>query len=128
MKIGTSHFVSRAAAVRYYRAQGGEPDAEHAVKRKLAEGLIHIGEPALKPGQRLEQDASEGRYFIVEADTEKTHFRFRYREGVKYVAPHKPAPESFVRCGTCHRAWDDSLSTAWTPAPSGRCPFEYWHR
>lgn len=30
-------------------------------------------------------------------------------------------------CGTCGRSWDDSVVTAWTPAPSGRCPFEYEH-
>ena len=30
-------------------------------------------------------------------------------------------------CGSCGRSWDDSMSTGWTPAPSGRCPFEYYH-
>lgn len=30
-------------------------------------------------------------------------------------------------CGTCGRAWDDSVSTAVTPVPAGRCPFEYEH-
>lgn len=30
-------------------------------------------------------------------------------------------------CGACGRSWDDSLPTSWTPAPSGRCPFEYFH-
>jgi len=30
-------------------------------------------------------------------------------------------------CGTCGRSWDDTVSTAWTPVPSGRCPFEYEH-
>ncbi len=30
-------------------------------------------------------------------------------------------------CGTCGRTWDDSISTGWTPAPGGRCPFEYQH-
>lgn len=59
---------------------------------------------------------------------EKPAFRFRYWKAVKYVAPGNPAPASFTRCGTCKRAWDDTRSTDWTPAPSGRCPFEYWHR
>lgn len=54
--------------------------------------------------------------------------RFRYWNGVKYVAPHKHAPASFARCGQCGRAWDDDKPTAWTPTPAGRCPFEYWHR
>lgn len=31
------------------------------------------------------------------------------------------------RCGTCGRSWDDSIATSYTPAPSGRCPFEYYH-
>lgn len=33
-----------------------------------------------------------------------------------------------VRCGSCGLSWDDSFSTSWTPAPSGRCPFEYFHK
>lgn len=33
-----------------------------------------------------------------------------------------------VTCGACGRSWDDSVSTAWTPVPAGRCPFEYEHR
>lgn len=58
----------------------------------------------------------------------KPAFRFRYRQGVRYVAPWNAAPESFMRCNSCGRAWDDSKPTIWTPAPSARCPFEYWHR
>jgi hypothetical protein len=27
----------------------------------------------------------------------------------------------------CGLSWDDAVSTGWTPAPSGRCPFEYFH-
>ncbi len=30
-------------------------------------------------------------------------------------------------CGTCHRSWNDAIITGSTPAPSARCPFEYWH-
>ena len=30
-------------------------------------------------------------------------------------------------CGTCHRKWNDALITGRTPAPSGRCPYEYYH-
>ena len=32
-----------------------------------------------------------------------------------------------VTCGTCGRSWDDAIATEYTPAPSGRCPFEYYH-
>jgi len=38
-----------------------------------------------------------------------------------------PADSRATVCGTCGRAWDDSVSTAWTPAPAARCPFEYDH-
>lgn len=50
--------------------------------------------------------------------------------GVRYVAPRRPIPKSFgdpVTCGHCGRTWDDAVSTGVTPAPSARCPFEYWH-
>jgi hypothetical protein len=32
-----------------------------------------------------------------------------------------------VTCGTCGRSWNDAAVSSWTPAPSGRCPFEYEH-
>ncbi len=51
--------------------------------------------------------------------------------GVTYVAKGRLAPPSFkdpVTCGSCGRTWDDAVPTSWTPAPSGRCPFEYMHR
>ena len=30
-------------------------------------------------------------------------------------------------CTTCGRTWDDAIATYYTPAPSARCPFEYFH-
>jgi len=30
-------------------------------------------------------------------------------------------------CGSCGLSWDDSIVTSMTPAPSARCPFEYFH-
>jgi len=64
-----------------------------------------------------------------DADWEKaTAYKFRYYKGVKYVAAGNPAPKDFARCGHCQRAWDDNKPTGLTPAPSGRCPFEYMHR
>ncbi len=53
-------------------------------------------------------------------------FRFYTYKGVKYTAPHKAAPKHFSRCGTCNRAWDDTVSTGITPTPAARCPFEYF--
>lgn len=64
MRFGTSYFVSRHAAERYYSAY--EDDAPRAVARKLAAGEIHIGKPSLKPGQRLSVIPGEGRYQIEE--------------------------------------------------------------
>jgi hypothetical protein len=58
----------------------------------------------------------------------KPAFRFRYHQGVRYVAPWEPAPDTFARCGSCGRAWDDDKPTGLTPTPSARCPFEGWHR
>lgn len=36
-------------------------------------------------------------------------------------------PRDPVTCGHCHLTWDDAIPTQWTPAPSARCPFEYFH-
>jgi hypothetical protein len=89
---GTAHFESRAAAVEYYRPYLGEPqsvirdgnttrypssaeyirktqkddEAARMVDAKIAAGEIHIGPPALKPGQTLSLHREEGRYFITE--------------------------------------------------------------
>jgi len=30
-------------------------------------------------------------------------------------------------CGECGRSWNDAAVSSLTPAPSGRCPFEYDH-
>lgn len=63
--IGTCHFVSRAAAVRYYRDYH-YPDTEKAVARKISEGEIKIGPPELKPGQRLTTEDDGTRYAVIE--------------------------------------------------------------
>jgi hypothetical protein len=64
--VGTSHFVSRAAAVAYYRDYGYD-DTGAAVDRKLAEGEIHIGPPTLKPGQTLGTTDGGRRYTVTDA-------------------------------------------------------------
>ncbi len=45
---------------------------------------------------------------------------------VKVLKDGEPAKDR-VTCGTCGRSWDDAIITGWTPAPSARCPFEYYH-
>lgn len=63
MRTGTSHFVSKAKAVRYYRDYEGE-GAAAAVDSKIAAGEIHIGKPELKPGQHLNIIDNGTRYEI----------------------------------------------------------------
>lgn len=60
-RFGTSHFVSREAAVRYY-AEYGENAAD--VDRKLREGIIAIGAPKVKRYEKLSIIPGEGRYQI----------------------------------------------------------------
>jgi hypothetical protein len=64
MTTGTSYFVSKAAAVRYYTPYGYDNPRE-AVERKLAEGEIHIGKPEIKDGQRL-LVVDEGTRYAIE--------------------------------------------------------------
>lgn len=42
-----------------------------------------------------------------------------------YLREHPNA--DVASCGACGRSWDDAVSTAWTPTPAARCPFEYEH-
>lgn len=69
MKTGTCYFPSYGAAMRYYRYEVlGEHPASRTqacravVDRKLNEGQIHIGKPALKPGETL--SIEDNRYHI----------------------------------------------------------------
>lgn len=63
MTYGTSYFVSKAAAVRYYRAYEGA-NAAAAVARKIREGEIHIGRPPVKAGERISLIDGGKRYAI----------------------------------------------------------------
>src|SRR5688572_27265898 len=45
---------------------------------------------------------------------------------VRVLMPDDDARDR-TKCGTCLREWDDAIVTEYTPAPSGRCPFEYYH-
>jgi hypothetical protein len=49
------------------------------------------------------------------------------------VQPLKPGESAGkwtdkATCGTCGLSWDDGKVTGITPAPSGRCPFECFHK
>lgn len=45
------------------------------------------------------------------------------------VQPLKPKQKATDKatCGYCGLSWDDGKVTSMTPAPSARCPFEYFH-
>lgn len=75
--IGTSYFVNFTKACDYYKSQGcddlrqppGEmtPAAlECEVRAKIADGEISLGQPALKPGDRLLLIDDGTRYAIEE--------------------------------------------------------------
>jgi hypothetical protein len=64
-RYGTSHFISREAAEKYYTPYGYD-DVKKTVERKLAEGEIHIGEPAPREGWRVSIIPDEGRYEMIE--------------------------------------------------------------
>ena len=68
--IGTSFFVSRAAAVRYYAHQYADyPSSARAmVDQKLQAGDIHIGAPAVLDDETLSVVDNGTRYAITEAD------------------------------------------------------------
>jgi hypothetical protein len=42
--------------------------------------------------------------------------------------PEGEEPKGKATCGHCKLSWDDSIATSMTPAPSARCPFEYFHK
>lgn len=64
---------------------------------------------------------------VVEAVSIKDDPRRVYNvnsRGVVELANDDPAA---TVCDYCHRGWDDTVATALTPTPAGRCPFEYEH-
>jgi len=45
---------------------------------------------------------------------------------VKPLKQHENPPGKCY-CGHCGLSWDDNIITDYTPCPSARCPFEYYH-
>ena len=64
MIIGTSHFISKEAAIKYYSDYEYD-DVKSAVERKLQEGLIHIGPPQIQDKEYLKVN-NEGRYLRID--------------------------------------------------------------
>lgn len=58
---GTSHFVTKLAAIKYYSDYGF---SRSDVLTKISNGEISIGAPNLKEGERLSIIKGEGRYQI----------------------------------------------------------------
>lgn len=53
--------------------------------------------------------------------------KVRIYKGVRYLSSPTVIPDGWSECLNCHRVWDNSKSTAITPTPGGRCPFEHLH-
>ena len=60
MRIGTSHFISKEKAIKYF-AEYHYNNTVQAVNDKLERGEIHIGTPKIKENESLELN-NEGRY------------------------------------------------------------------
>lgn len=51
----------------------------------------------------------------------------RLFDPARYASKTGRSMRDFATCGTCGRVWDDRHYSGVTPAPAGRCPFEYSH-
>ena len=80
LRIGTSYFPTFHKAMKYYRpyCTGSREDLRKLVQSKLDEGLIHIGEPLLKPG--------ETKHLIDDG----TRWEILAPESTKHTKPTKP--------------------------------------
>jgi hypothetical protein len=95
------------------------PDCE--TQRQPDNECPHCGGPDL-------QDTPAGRHCIscgVNVDEYEPEIPANYP-----VQPlgHDDAAERRTTCGTCSLSWDDAKVTSMTPTPSGRCPFEAFHK
>jgi hypothetical protein len=64
MRIGTSYFIDRQSAIKYYKEYHYQ-NTEEAVDRKLKDGEIHIGKPEIQDTEYLKVN-EEGRYIRVD--------------------------------------------------------------
>lgn len=77
---GTSYFVSKSAAIRYYKPYHYE-DTAQAVARKIREGEIHIGRPSYdaKAGERLTLVDGGKRYAITKSNPVKKLITIKFQ-------------------------------------------------
>jgi hypothetical protein len=93
--------AARIAELEARRDEGNDYGIYEATQLALLTGV-----PVPLPGSE-----TRGRFFVGDE---------RYIDG-------KPVFD-WATCGACGLSWNDALITAWTPAPSARCPFEYEHK
>jgi hypothetical protein len=62
----------------------------------------------------------------VDIDTDATRAAIPTDFPVQPLQPGAVAGDK-VTDGACGLSWDDAIATSYTPAPSGRCPFEAFH-
>lgn len=80
---GTSYFVSKEAAIRYYKSQGLDADD---VQNLLNEGSIHIGVTHIKADERLILLDSGKRYGIEETESIAIETKERHSKGEHMTA------------------------------------------
>jgi len=85
--------------------------------REVAIKILENAKKALK--EKIESlEKAEGKNKKVE--------RIPKDHPVQPLKPEQSAKDK-ATCGHCGLSWDDGISTSLTPAPSARCPFEYYH-
>lgn len=99
----------------------GEPNFEAVVLEHRGWGLVH---GVIEIGCQRADDAESMFLYGIGYQTPVEVKRHTHRNGV--VETDGSGPND-ATCGGCGRSWDDSVSTALTPTPSARCPFEYEH-
>lgn len=70
---------------------------------------------------------AEAREVAEEHDADSSPFPGDVDEHGVRVLEDDDLAAARATCGECGRSWDDGIVTSVTPAPSGRCPFEYAH-
>lgn len=76
-----------------------------------ANGVIEVGDVAA---------------YLTEVHRRALLFSSEVRAG-SVVADDGRTIADVAQCGACGRSWDDAVTTASTPTPGARCPFEYDH-
>lgn len=126
---------------RYMNHVDGDPDGVEQQLRTFRERSMSVGDSCIIDGRTFvcamvgweEQDAEGDRTPVVkeiprtEVPANHKHDAIPADNEVRPL-PDGEEPKGKATCGYCGLSWDDSIPTSMTPAPSARCPFEYFHR